>query len=45
MGGDAIPELLGKRVVLQRPGKVGRRKKTRRELLQDGGAADDEEDD
>ncbi|KAG3179353.1 hypothetical protein PC128_g16001 [Phytophthora cactorum] len=43
-GGDAIPESLGKRVVLRRPGKVGRRKKTRRELLQDGGAADDEED-
>ncbi|RAW32731.1 hypothetical protein PC110_g10936 [Phytophthora cactorum] len=38
-------EYNGKRVVLQRPGKVGRRKKTRRELLQDGGAADDEEDD
>eukprot|EP00644_Phytophthora_capsici_P010037 jgi/Phyca11/130092/e_gw1.90.91.1 len=42
-GGNAIPESLGKRVVLRRPGKVGRRKKTRRELLQDGDAADNED--
>ncbi|ETO69839.1 hypothetical protein F444_13640 [Phytophthora nicotianae P1976] len=44
-GGDAIPEALGKRVVLRRPGKAGRRKRTRRELLQDGDAADNEEGD
>ncbi|ETL80817.1 hypothetical protein L917_18717 [Phytophthora nicotianae] len=42
--GNAIPESLGKRVVLRRPGKVGRRKKARRELRQEGDAAQDEVD-
>ncbi|KAE9016795.1 hypothetical protein PR001_g14557 [Phytophthora rubi] len=44
--GDSIPDSLGKRVVLRRPGKIGMRKKTRRELLceEDAAGADDEED-
>ncbi|KAG3121778.1 hypothetical protein PI126_g24424 [Phytophthora idaei] len=43
--GASIPASLGKRVVLRRSGKVGKRKPTRRELLchQDGNADNEEE--
>ena len=40
--GSAIPTALGKRVVMRRSGKIGKRQPTRRELLQD--QVDDEAD-
>ena len=42
--GAAIPSALGKRVILRRSGKIGKRQPTRRELLHEGDEVDNEDD-